>query len=174
METKVHYKFLGSAVLIAATGLLMSSLGTDSAQAATVKFTDLASFQASTTGLTTIDFEGLARSGSFTSYGSGGLTTGGVNFTNAGNNLFVLDSAQNPSLTNWGSGAILNSGSIITATLPSGVNAVGSDIMSFFNFASPFTITLSTGETFNQNSLNYPNRQLLLRFHFRLIMDKHS
>ncbi len=159
----MNYKFLGSAVLIAATGLLMSSLCTDSAQAATLQFTDLASFQANTTGLTTINFEGLAPAGGATSYGLG-LTTGGINFT-TGSNLLVIDPAVSRALYDWGSGAILSvqggPGNRITAILPSGVTAVGSDIMSFNNFASPFTINLSTGETFNVNSLNYPNRQFV-------------
>jgi hypothetical protein len=163
METKVNYKFLGSAVLIAATGLLMSSLGTDSAQAATVQFTDLASFQANTTGLTTIDFEGLAPAGNFVEYPTTGLTTSGVTF-NSTSRVSVFDPAVQRRAYDWGSGAILSSQRApnrITAILPSGVTAVGSDIMSFSNYASPFTITLSTGETFNQSSLNYPNRQFV-------------
>jgi hypothetical protein len=33
--------------------------------------------------------------------------------------------------------------------------------MSFHSYASPFTITLSTGETFNLDSLYYPDRQFV-------------
>ncbi len=161
----MNYKFFGSAVLSAATGLLISSLGTDSAQAATVQFTDLASFQANTTGLTTINFEGLA-AGSQQFYSNpAGLTTSGVKFNSSNNRLFVVKPESSPSIYDWGSGAVLvsdnNVNNIITAFLPSGVTAVGSDIMSFGPYAAPFTINLSTGETFNQNSLNYPNRQFV-------------
>ncbi|WP_310485548.1 PEP-CTERM sorting domain-containing protein [Chamaesiphon sp. VAR_48_metabat_403] len=134
---------------------------TNSAQAATVQFTDLTSFQANTTGLTTIDFEGLAATGSAASYGG---TTSGVTFTVSSNTLFVVDPAFGPSSYDWGSGAVLLGNSqrgTVTATLPSGITAVGSDIMSIIDFASPFTIMLSTGETFNLNSLNYPNRQFV-------------
>ena len=137
----------------------------NSAQAATVPFTDLASFQANTTGLTNISFEGLAPPGRLVRYDTSGLTTGGVNFINAGPNfLFVVDPAFFPTIYDWGSGAVLldnNQGGTTTATLPSGITAVGSDIMSGVITGSPFTITLSTGETFNQNSLNYPGRQFI-------------
>jgi hypothetical protein len=149
--------------LCTATVTSLSLLAANSAQAATVQFTDLTSFQANTTGITTIDFEGLAPAGSFTNYGSGGLTTSGVSFTDSGNYLFAVDPAYSPGLYDWGSGAVLlgNTGGTITATLPSGVNAVGSDIMSILGYASPFIITLSTGESFNINSLNYPDRQFV-------------
>jgi hypothetical protein len=136
----------------------------NSAQAATLQFTNLASFQANTNGLTTINFEGLAPAGNFITYTTG-LTTGGVNF-NANNFLYVVDPAFSPDVYDWGSGSVLQGGAgltaaTITATLPSGITAVGSDIMSAVFPGSPFTITLSTGETFNQSSLNYPNRQFV-------------
>ncbi|WP_295615250.1 PEP-CTERM sorting domain-containing protein [Chamaesiphon sp. GL140_3_metabinner_50] len=154
--------------LCTATVASLSLLGLSrSAQAATVQFTDLASFQANTTGLTTIGFEGLAPTGNFTNYTGSGLTINGVTFIDSFG-LFVVDPLFAPSAYDWGSGAVLlgstNFTSLtttLTATLPSGVTAVGSDIMSFDNYASPFVITLSTGETFNVNSLNYPNRQFV-------------
>jgi hypothetical protein len=134
---------------------------TNSVQAAVVQFTDLASFQANTTGLTTIDFEG--GTGNFTNYPyfAGGLTTSGVNFNSPA--LYV---ANQPSSTlfDWGSGAVLadiTGRASLLVTLPSGVTAFGSDIMSFNAYASPFNISLSTGQTFNLNSLNYPNRKFV-------------
>jgi hypothetical protein len=152
------YLFLGVATTSITTLALFS--GTNSAQAATIAYADLASFQANTTGLTTIDFEGLAPAGGLAPY-SAGSNISGVTF--AASSLYVIDSAYDPILADWGSGAILfdNSGGTITATLPSGVTAVGSDIMSYFPYALPFTITLSTGETFSLNSLDYPNRQFV-------------
>ncbi len=135
----------------------------NSAQAATVQFTELASFQANTTGLTTIDFEGLAAGAFPQNYPNpAGLTTSGVKFTASNNRLFVANPAAGPNY-NWGSGAVLATdiSGLITVILPSGVTAVGSDIMSISPYAAPFSITLSTGETFNQSSLNYPNRQFV-------------
>jgi len=149
----------------------------NAAQAITIQFNDLASFQAQTTGLTTIDFEGLAPvqglapAKRFIPYPTG-LTTRGVNFTGS-SSLFVIEPALSQSNYDWGSGATLSAQSAqpsprsISVNLPSGVTAVGSDIMSFNSFnnfnsyAFPFTIGLSTGETFNLNSLNYPNRQFV-------------
>jgi hypothetical protein len=134
----------------------------NSAQAITIQFNNLASFQANTTGLTTIDFEGLAPVQGSIAYPTG-LTTQGVNFTGS-SGLYVVEPAVSPANYNWGSGATLSaqpSPRSISVNLPSGVTAVGSEIMSFDNYASPFTIGLSTGETFNLNSLNYPNRQFV-------------
>jgi hypothetical protein len=150
--------------LLTATVTSLSLLAaTNSAQAAVVQFTDLTSFETNATGLTNIYFEGLAPAGSFTNYGTTGLTTSGVSFTGSGNYLFVVDPAYSPSFYDWDSGAVLLGDKLgtITATLPSGVTAVGSDIMSFSDYASSFTITLSTGETVNLNSLDYPYRQFV-------------
>ncbi|WP_310424740.1 hypothetical protein [Chamaesiphon sp. VAR_48_metabat_135_sub] len=153
----------------ATTGITTLALlfGTNSAQAAIVQFTDLASFQANTSGLTTIDFEGLAPRGSYENYSITGLTNSGVKFTGLSSYygyLYVMDSAAAPIYYDWGgSGAVLlgDYNGTITATLPSGVTAIGSDIMSVISYASPFNITLSTGEKFNLNSLNYPDRQFV-------------
>jgi hypothetical protein len=141
-------------------------VGTNSAQAAITQFSDLSSFQAGTSGLTTIDFEGLAPAGGF-SYYDPNLTVSGVSFTDSNVSAYVVDSAFQPSNYNWGSGAVLLGSKdglpngTITAALPSGVTAIGSDIMSFDSYASPFSITLSTGETFTVGSLNYPDRKFV-------------
>jgi hypothetical protein len=144
----------------------LALLVTNSAQAAVVQFTDLASFQANTTGLTTIDFEGLAPRGSYENYSITGLANSGVNFTGLSSYygyLYVMDPVAGPIYYDWGSGAVLlgDYNGTIVATLPSGVTAIGSDIMSVIGYASPFNITLSTGEKFNLNSLNYPDRQFV-------------
>jgi hypothetical protein len=162
-------KISSSLVLsVATTSITALALlvGTNSAQAAVVQFTDLASFQANTTGLTTIDFEGLAPIGSYENYSITGLTNSGVKFTGLSSYygyLYVMDPVAGPIYYDWGSGAVLlgDYNGTITATLPSGVTAIGSDIMSVIGYASPFNITLSTGEKFNLNSLNYPDRQFV-------------
>ena len=122
-------------------------------------FSDRAVFDSTVTNQTNIDFEGLAAPRWFAYYPTG-LTQAGVNFTGSSGNLFVVDPDYSPGFYDWGSGAVLSyqRGTTLTAALPSGINAVGSDIMSFSPFASEFIITLSSGETFNIPSFNRPNR----------------
>jgi hypothetical protein len=60
----------------------------------------------------------------------------------------------------FGSGTTIRScsGCEIIATLPSGITAVGGEFGSLFSqLIVPFTITLSTGEIFNLNTLNSPS-----------------
>lgn len=130
------------------------------ANAAITTFSDRTLFTNATQSLQNIDFENLAPSGSFTDYGVSGLTQLGANFVGSSNYLFVVDPLYSPDFYDWGSGAVLlgNDNGSISVNLPTGINAVGSDIMSIIDYASPFVITLSTGESFNINSLNYPNR----------------
>jgi hypothetical protein len=148
---------------VATTGISgLALLGSANSAQATIlqQFTDLSSFQAGTHGLTTIDFSGLAPTGGNSLYASG-LNISGVSFT-GDTTLYVADST--PALYDWGSGAVLLGSNglpngTITATLPSGITAIGSDIMSFGVYASPFTITLAGGGTFTVNSDTYANRQ---------------
>ncbi len=153
-------------VISTATATIASlclSIDLNSAQAATIQFNDWGSFQTQTTGLTTINFEGLVASGKSVDYSATGLSLKGVNFTGSNNYLYVIDPAYDPALYQWNSGAMvfgLHQGTI-TATLPSGITALGSDLMSSGSFASPFIVGLSTGETFSLNSLTRPNRQFI-------------
>jgi hypothetical protein len=159
----------------------------NSAQAATVQFTDLTSFQANTTGLTNIDFEGIAPAG-------GSVTTDLQNISGVSiyKNLLngfgittslnqIVDSAAPspyyylPYLSpyNWGSGAVLSLDPVarlLVNNLPTGTTAFGIDFMSL---ANPLYVTnelftfdvffdtpgFLTYETFKVNPLNYPNRQ---------------
>jgi hypothetical protein len=102
-------------------------LGIDNpAQAITTQFTDLATFNASTTGIQAINFEGLNPSPSYVSYGVAGLNVSGVNFQGpASNYLTVID---DPIGYNFNSGAVLYTplGSI-RVTLPTGINAIAFD-----------------------------------------------
>jgi hypothetical protein len=161
VRTSILADRIAFSLLTATVTSLSIIAATNSAQAAVVQFTDLTSFETNATGLTNIYFEGLAPAGSFTNYGTTGLTTSGVSFTGSGNYLFVVDPAYSPGLYDWDSGAVLLGDNLgtITATLPSGVT--GSDFMSILDYASSFVITLSTGETFNLNSLDYPYRQFV-------------
>jgi hypothetical protein len=125
----------------------------NSAQAATVQFNDLASFTAATT-TQNIDFEGTAGAGSSTFYDTG-LAISGVTFTGlSGFGPFGVIATGTDE--GFGSGTNIRScsGCAIVATLPSGITAIGSDFAGQTSVSVPFTITLSTGETFNFNTLN--------------------
>jgi hypothetical protein len=148
-------------------------------------FSDRPSWQNTSSGLNTIGFEGLAAAGGFVLYdNAAGLTADGVNFTGltpiTGLNgpalyyLRVVDPAFFPPFYDWGSGTVLHGPPIpvgpqgeggpnsrIHVTLPSGVTSVGTDFMSFLQYASPFTIVASTVRgsiKFHANSSQYPTR----------------
>lgn len=155
-------------VVTAGAAIVAVALAADPAQAVTL-YTNRAEFEVATIGLTNIDFEGLAPSGGFSYYGTpNGLTQAGATFiapAYSGNFLAVTDPNYGPEFYDWGSGAVLIGYSfyndiinVINVTLPFGVTAVGSDIMSILPHASPFNVTLSTGESFIVPSFNYPNR----------------
>ena len=155
-------------VFAAEAAIVAAALTAESAQAVTL-YTNRVEFEAATIGLTNIDFEGLAPSGDFTYYGTfSGLTQAGANFVapaSSRNFLAVTDPNYGSEFYDWGSGAVLVGYSfyddiinVINVTLPFGVTAVGSDIMSIRAYASPFNITLSTGESFIVPSFDYPNR----------------
>ncbi len=150
------------AVVLGISGVLSTLAAISPTQAATVTiYTNRAAFTAASNSLTNIDFEGLAPAGSYTYYPSPGLTQAGVNFASSDSNLFVVDPAYAPTYYDWGSGAVLlgnNPGSTITATLPTGVTAIGSDIFSIIDYASDFLVSFSSGNKFIFNSFKYPNR----------------
>lgn len=150
------------AVFLGISGVLSTLAAISPTQAATVtSYTNRTAFTAASNSLINIDFEGLAPTGSYTYYPNPGLTQSGVNFASSDSNLFVVDPAYSPLYYDWGSGAVLlgnKAGSTITATLPTGVTAIGSDIFSIIDYASDFLISLSSGGTFTFNSLNYPKR----------------
>lgn len=117
------------------------------AHAATVTlFTDRAAFIAASTNLQNITFEGIAPMNSVSSP-LASLTLLGVTFSDSPNNVFVVDAGFFAPTFNFGSGASLSGGFGVTAVLPPGITAVGSDIMTAL-VNGPFQIVLSTGETF--------------------------
>jgi hypothetical protein len=157
-----------SALLPALIGLATLALTTRTYAQVTL-YTDRGSFIAATNSSTNIDFEGLVPSGSYVFYNTPiGLTISGVKFVgNDGfgfNELVVVDAAYYPPYYNWGSGAVLrgprdlNPGAQIAVTLPAGITAVGSDIMSFRPYADSVKVTLSTGNMFTLPTDSYSNR----------------
>lgn len=141
-------------VLISLVGLFLSVMPT-SAAAGVIVYNDLASFQAATTGLTDVNFNGIAPSGSFVPFLTPpGFTRSGVNFniTNAlpGDDLDVT--ARNyysptiypndfliPGITSRAT-------TVESITLPSGATAVGLDLGTFNG--GTLTFSFSTGDQY--------------------------
>jgi len=144
---------------LVAVGLAVAATAAPS-QASIVVYNNQASFNAATTGLTSVNFVGLAPPGGFTYYGNT-LTTGGLTFTDVGARLFVIDPGFSPPswsytpgrpvLTdNFGGGAGLT-----TTAFPAGTTAVSFTIGDFGPTTA--TITLSTGDVVNLNLAGQPN-----------------
>lgn len=139
--------------------VLISWATVGTAQAAT--FTDRVQFQAATTDLTTIDFEGLLPYPNTPFVNVYGDTIAGVTFSTPNppiyppensNNLIVLNTIGTE--YNKGTGDILLSGmgsGQINATFSSETTAFGVDILEVgrFNRPIPYRITFSTGEFFD-------------------------
>ncbi len=118
--------------------------------AASTMYTSKSAFQSATSGLTTVDFNGIAAPGSFVFFGTGPLNLSGVTFT-GNNQMFVIDPGYYGSP--YPDGGFLNSdysstNTIVVSNLPAGTTAVGVDFGGLFTGGATFSITLSTGETF--------------------------
>ena len=125
------------------------------ASATVTEFTSMAAFNAAVSGETTYNFEGIAPAGGYINVPSGGITVGGVTFSDnyPGNNAYVIDA--NAFYANYGasffSGQSNEGGdtAYVNATLLSGVTAIGFSYGSYLDPSLPFTVTLSTGDIFN-------------------------
>ncbi|MBL8793488.1 MAG: hypothetical protein JNM56_06270 [Planctomycetia bacterium] len=150
--------------------VLVGLLVVTASQAEFVVFTDRTKFEESSYHEKTIDFEGIAVPGFQSGFPfKSGLTRQGVNFVGthtAGTKryLWVADDEANPSLFDWGSGAVLygpsskqGSDAKITVTLPAGITALGADLMTMQPFASNFVVTLASGDVFHVKTQDYPH-----------------
>jgi hypothetical protein len=128
-----------------------------SASAGVIEFTDRAAWQAAAGAVTNIGFEGVAPAGGRTDF-NGPVTFSGVQFSapliGGGGIAESVVSAGLDYVNAWGSGDKLQAslGVEFDITLPSGVTAVGSDIMItstfFLGTTGTYTATLSTGDVF--------------------------
>jgi PEP-CTERM motif len=142
--------------LFAFTTLCLASV--TSARADTVVFTNRAAFTAASTGLITINFEGIAPTNSVANFSSG-LTLQGVTFTgNDSGMISVVDSGFFAPLFQFNSGAVLSGFAFIQATLPTGITAIGVDLMTTNPDGRSFDIVLSTGEVFTVSTPFRPER----------------
>lgn len=120
------------------------------AQADTITFATRAAFNAATTGTTTVNFNGVAPSGSFVSLPF--FTSAGVTFTAPSNLLFIIDTAFDPFYQFAGaSGGVLSvQGGTGTRTLNIALGgaftAVGFDVNRVAVGALTITATLSNGD----------------------------
>ncbi len=148
--------------------LIMFASITVPAGATALLYTDRAGWEAATSGLTTITFEGFATPSVPGNYMSAaGLTLNGVNFVGltppASYYLFTQDPGA-ASYFNWNSGDVLLGPSAawgdgyIQANLPPGTTSVGADVMTHTPYAASIVIALSTGETFTVSTLSNPQR----------------
>ena len=138
------------------------------AGATSVLYTDRITWEAATSGIFTIDFEGLATAAIPGNYSTaGGYTMGGLQFiglTPPGSYyLYAQDPAGSQNYT-WGSGDVLMGpnaawgGGYIQVNMPSGgVTSFGTNIMTHTPFAAQIVGTLSTGDTRTVNTFSNPN-----------------
>jgi hypothetical protein len=128
------------------------------ARADTVVFTTRSLFTAAATGLTTITFEGIAPTNSVANFSSP-LTLQGVTFSGSPTGaVSVVDSGFFSPLFQFNSGAVLSGFAFIEVTLPAGITAIGTDLMSTNPSGLPFQVLLSNGETFVVNTPDRPGR----------------
>lgn len=125
------------------------------APASVMTYSNLADFQAAATGVTTIDFNGIAAAGSFVGYGTGPLSLSGVTF-NSNGSMFVIDPGYYSS--SYAGGGFLNSDfstsgvNTITAALPSPVTALAMEFGGLFGGPVDFTFSFSDGSSVSGSS----------------------
>jgi hypothetical protein len=128
------------------------------ARADTVVFTTRALFNAAATGLTTIDFEGIAPDNSVANFATP-LTLQGATFSGSPTGMVsVVDDGFFAPLFQFNSGAVLSGFSFVEVTLPAGITAIGTDLMSTNPDGRPFQVVLANGETFVVNTPLRPGR----------------
>jgi hypothetical protein len=136
------------------SGLLLAAVTSE----ATTIYTSLSAFNAATTGTQSIGFEGIAPTGGYAAFN--GSTLSGVTFNDSSHILYVVDPAYYPSYYDWGTGATLvgSYNGTVTVSLPTGVKALGSDLMSIAYYGATIAVNLSNGDSFSVGTQNYPNR----------------
>jgi hypothetical protein len=143
--------FLKTAVVALTTSAYLGI--TSTAQAAI--FTSKSAFLNATSGLTTVDFEGLTPPDTVASINNS--TISGVTFSDTQSFTFVINCAAfpnnfsncNTTIPLVGPTSIASTGTAsntITATLPAGITAVGVDLLPY-SLNQDYTVSISTGET---------------------------
>jgi hypothetical protein len=145
--------------------LALATLGSlpSAASAALVFYSDIASYDAATTGNTPVTFGGIAPDNNYINYPTPpGTTVGGVNFTidpaNSNGFLYVLGNGKaytNVSVVSSEFSTLNNDNLVITLPGATGYTGVGFYVGNYTELA--MTFKLSTGETFSEGMPQYPN-----------------
>lgn len=116
------------------------------AKAAVTVYTSEPAFKAATSGITTLDFNGIAAPGTFVKYGRT-ASFGKVTF-NSYFDLYVVDPANSPALFDYGTKGVLTAAHDIWANLPAGTTAVGTFINTRLYKRDTLYVNLSTGDSY--------------------------
>lgn len=176
----VRFPFVTTACLLLSAGVASSA----------TLYLDRTAWSTAVSGVQNIDFEGIAPSGGSTDFStSTGLNLLGVQFVGTlvanteigpftSNNLAVFDPANDPTLYDWGSGAVLGGpfsgldfqgepvgyqGSF-TITLPANTYAFGTDLMvssTANDHLGGMTVTLASGDTVDVAATDRPLRDFV-------------
>jgi len=154
MNTVRPFSLPSRGQLLGSLALVAASLVAPSASA--LIYTSEAAYAAATSGLTTVDFNGIAAPGGFVGYGGGPLSLSGVTFSTPSGSMFVIDPAYYGS--SYAGGGFLNSDysstgvNTVNATLPSAATAVGLNFGGLFSGPVTFAFTLSDGSAFSYST----------------------
>ena len=131
-----------SVLQLAIVVLTFASIST-TLQAGVTEYSSQAAFTAATTGLTNVDFNGIAAPGSFISYGNGPLVLSGTTITSNAS-MFVIDPGYYgfSYLDGFLNADYATPNDTLTFTLPAPVTAVGFDFGSLFSGGASFDVTL--------------------------------
>lgn len=131
-------KHLGLTAVIA-----LLALSSAPASASVIEFTSDAAFNTAVSGASTYNFAGIAPASGFV---SGNVTVGGVTFSS--DHPFVIDA--NAGYGSYGASFFSgqNSTPNLVATL-AGATAIGFFYGDYYAASTPFSVTLSTGDIFN-------------------------
>jgi hypothetical protein len=145
-------------LLITLAAFAAVALASAPARADTVVYTTRVLFEGAATNLTTITFEGIAPTNSVANFSSP-LTIQGATFSGSPTGMVsVVDSGFFAPLFQFNSGAVLSGFSFVEVTLPAGITAIGTDLMSTNPDGLAFQVVLATGETFVVNTPLRPER----------------
>ncbi len=128
-------------------------------------YTDRAAWQAAATGVSTIDFAGIAPANSYHWYSTNTATIGDATFSTGTNVwLMVMDSGAFAPIFDWGSGAVLKfetqytPNSILSVALSSGATAIALDLMSTNPEGAVLSLAFASGDTFSITTATRPTR----------------
>ena len=124
-------------------------LAANAASASTTIYTTLAAFNAATTGVTNVDFDGATTSTYILGCATHTYTQGGVTITQSTNNAFLTDPSFTSYYYNWGTGDVINTPyeGTLTITFAAPVTAFALDLGTFYGTPIPPGVTPGAATT---------------------------